>query len=156
VSRWNTLRLKTVIDRRGKLPLRLLPTVTVSALIYAATIAPRTELLVKLACNKLHPSWDLVSNPTVLQNNATSHSTRDFPLPLHFVERVTPFEKRSQITTPGTSTMCSNDAAVQKEVAKLNTAIATTSGILSVLTTGWWTQVSPFLHQSQDPTKLVP
>jgi hypothetical protein len=125
---------------------RLLPIVTVTALLYAATIAPRTELLIKLACNELHPGWDLVSNTTAVGQNATtkstpSHLTRHLPVRLQFVRKLAPLEARSRITTPGTNVMCSDDDAVQKSVAKLNTAIATTSGILSVLTTGWWTQV---------------
>ncbi|KAF8758667.1 MFS general substrate transporter [Rhizoctonia solani] len=128
-------------------PWWLIPIVSVTALIYAGTIAPRTELLVKLACNNLHPGWDLVSNPIDAQKNGTlpqsnSHPPRGFPERLYFVERDLPIHKRSQITTPGTSTMCSDDEDVQKEVAKLNTAISLVSGVLSVLTTGWWTQLS--------------
>lgn len=61
---------------------------------------------------------------------------------LRFLKHPPPLEARSRITVPGTNVMCSDDAAVQKAVAKLNTAISTTSGILGVLTTGWWTQVS--------------
>lgn len=139
--------LKPAAGRSKASPWWLLPIVTITAFLYAGTIAPRTELLVKLACNDLHPDWDLVSNTTIMQKNATaastsSHSTRDFPMRLYFVERSAHLASRSQITTPGTSPMCSNDADVQKAVAKLNTAITTTSGILSVLTTGWWTQLS--------------
>lgn len=140
--------------------LRLLPIVTITAFLYAGTIAPRTELLVKLACNDLHPDWDLVSNTTIMQKNATaastsSHSTRDFPMRLYFVERSAHLASRSQITTPGTSPMCSNDADVQKAVAKLNTAITTTSGILSVLTTGWWTQVSALFYYKPGQLKHI-
>ncbi|KAG8734092.1 hypothetical protein FRC11_012242 [Ceratobasidium sp. 423] len=127
-------------------PWWLIPIVSITALLYAGTIAPRTELLVKLACNNLHPGWDLVSNSTVEQFNGTtiksSSHPRDFSERLHFVERFESLQKRSQITTPGTSPMCSDDDAVQKEVAKLNTAISLTSGVLSVFTTGWWTQLS--------------
>lgn len=143
-----TLISKVGIDRRGKSFHRLLPVLTLSAFLYAGTIAPRTELLVKLACNKLHPDWDLVSNSTVSLKNATeTNSNSTTHLRLHFVERFEPLGKRSPITTPGTSPMCSDDGAVQREVAKLNTAIATTSGILSVITTGWWTQVSLLIFQ---------
>ncbi|KAH7340749.1 major facilitator superfamily domain-containing protein [Rhizoctonia solani] len=123
-------------------PWWLIPIVSATALLYAGTIAPRTELLVKLACNNLHPGWDLVSNSTSVHKNETSPHPRWFPERLDFVERLEPWQKRSQITTPGTSPMCSNDDAVQKEVAKLNTAISLTSGVLSVFTTGWWTQLS--------------
>ncbi|KAG9087030.1 hypothetical protein FRC07_012928, partial [Ceratobasidium sp. 392] len=131
--------------KRKASPWWLLPIVTVTAFLYAATIAPRTELLIKLACNELHPTWDLVSNATVTHNNTTSsssHVTRQLPVPLHFVQRPAPLKKRLHIATPGTNIMCSDDVAVQQAVAKLNTAISTTSGILSVLTTGWWTQLS--------------
>ncbi|KAG8705611.1 hypothetical protein FRC08_001575 [Ceratobasidium sp. 394] len=128
--------------KRKASPWWLLPIVTVTAFLYAATIAPRTELLIKLACNELHPSWDLASNATSLLRNTTtpaaSHATRH----LQFVQRQVSLQKRSHITTPGTNVMCSDDVAVQQAVAKLNTAISTTSGILSVLTTGWWTQLS--------------
>ncbi|CAE6432154.1 unnamed protein product [Rhizoctonia solani] len=126
-------------------PWWLIPVVATTALLYAGTIAPRTELLVKLACNNLHPGWDLVSNSTSVHKDETTNSSsrpRGFFERLHFVERLATLQKRSQITTPGTSPMCSNDDAVQKEVAKLNTAISFTSGILSVFTTGWWTQLS--------------
>ncbi|ELU44721.1 hypothetical protein AG1IA_01262 [Rhizoctonia solani AG-1 IA] len=130
-------RSKKLIDQRVKLSTRLIPIVSVTALIYAGTIAPRTELLVKLACNNLHPGWDLVSNPIDAQKNGSlpqsnSHPPRGFPERLYFVERDLPIHKRSQITTPGTSTMCSDDEDVQKEVAKLNTAISLVSGVLSV------------------------
>ncbi|CAE7082933.1 unnamed protein product [Rhizoctonia solani] len=125
-------------------PWWLIPIVAITALLYAGTIAPRTELLIKLACNNLHPGWDLVSNSTFLGKNETtppgSHS-RSFPERLHLVERPV-LQKRSQITTPGTSSMCSNDDAVQKEVAKLNTSISLTSGILSVFTTAAWAKLS--------------
>ncbi|KAG8696389.1 hypothetical protein FRC09_008540 [Ceratobasidium sp. 395] len=132
-------------SKRKASPWWLLPIVTVTAFLYAATIAPRTELLVKLACNELHPSWDLTSNVTVTQHNKTttapSHTTRQLPARLHFIQRHVSPDKRSHIAIPGTNIMCSDDVAVQQAVAKLNTAISTTSGILSVLTTGWWTQV---------------
>ncbi|CAE6430874.1 unnamed protein product [Rhizoctonia solani] len=131
-----------LIDQRVKLSLRLIPIVAATALLYAGTIAPRTELLVKLACNNLHPGWDLVSNSTSVHKNETSPRHRGFPERLHFVKPLESWQKRSQITTPGTSPMCSDDDAVQKEVAKLNTAISLTSGVLSVFTTGWWTQLS--------------
>ncbi|KDN51796.1 hypothetical protein RSAG8_00344, partial [Rhizoctonia solani AG-8 WAC10335] len=109
--------------KRKASPWWLIPIVAISALIYAGTIAPRTELLVKLACNNLHPGWDLVSNSTSAHKNETttpsSSHPRGFFERLHFVERLAPLQKRSQITTPGTSPMCSDDDAVQKEVAKL-------------------------------------
>ncbi|KAF8610529.1 MFS general substrate transporter [Ceratobasidium sp. AG-I] len=127
-------------------PWWLLPIVTVTALLYAATIAPRTELLIKLACNELHPDWDLVANTTAVQRNATaqqsSHLTRHSPVRLQFLRHLVPLEPRSHIMTPGTNIMCTDNGDVQKTVARLNTAISTTSGILSVLTTGWWTQLS--------------
>ncbi|CAE6495595.1 unnamed protein product [Rhizoctonia solani] len=126
--------------KRKASPWWLIPIVAISALIYAGTIAPRTELLVKLACNNLHPGWDLVSNSTSVHKNETTTPSSSHPR--GFFERLAPLQKRSQITTPGTSPMCSDDDAVQKEVAKLNTAISLTSGALSVFTTGWWTQLS--------------
>ncbi|KAG8743685.1 hypothetical protein FRC10_011558 [Ceratobasidium sp. 414] len=132
--------------KRKASPWWLLPIVTVTAFLYAATIAPRTELLIKLACNDLHPDWDLASNLTTVQHNATtsapSLATRQLPVHLQFIQRQVSLQRRSHITTPGTNIMCSDDVAVQQAVAKLNTAISTTSGILSVLTTGWWTQLS--------------
>ncbi|QRW14710.1 major facilitator superfamily transporter [Ceratobasidium sp. AG-Ba] len=125
-------------SRRKASPWWLLPIVTITALLYAATIAPRTELLVKLACNELHPDWDLASNATTGQHNTTADSssriTRRLPVLLQFVHR-SASNKRSNIDIPGTNIMCSDDVDVQKAVAKLNTAISTTSGILSVLTT---------------------
>lgn len=133
-------------DRRKYHFCRLLPIITVTALLYAATIAPRTELLIKLACNDLHPDWDISANITAVQRNATaqqsSHLTRHSPIRLQFLRRLDPLETRSRIMTPGTNVMCTDNGDVQKTVAKLNTAISATSGILSVLTTGWWTQVS--------------
>ncbi|CAE6424230.1 unnamed protein product [Rhizoctonia solani] len=143
----DSLRPTTDYKRSKASPWWLIPIVSVTALLYAGTIAPRTELLVKLACNNLHPGWDLVSNSTAAQKNETisqssSHPPRGFPERLYFVEGLSRLQKRSQITTPGTSVMCSDDDTVQKEVAKLNTAISLVSGVLSVLTTGWWTQLS--------------
>ncbi|KAJ1309900.1 hypothetical protein OPQ81_006661 [Rhizoctonia solani] len=139
-------KMGTNFKRSKASPWWLIPIVALTALLYAGTIAPRTELLVKLACNNLHPGWELVSNSTAVQKNETAtqsglHS-RSFSLKLAFVDRFAPLEKRSQITTPGTSLMCSDDDTVQKEVARLNTAISLTSGVLSVFTTGWWTQLS--------------
>ncbi|CUA75023.1 Cohesin subunit SA-3 [Rhizoctonia solani] len=146
--RKNSDYTRALIDEfaRVKLPLRLIPVVAATALIYAGTIAPRTELLVKLACNNLHPGWDLVSNSTSLHSNETTTQSSSHPRGLferlYFIEQSVSLQKRSQITTPGTSPMCSDDNDVQKEVAKLNTAISLTSGVLSVMTTGWWTQLS--------------
>ncbi|KAF9039311.1 major facilitator superfamily domain-containing protein [Panaeolus papilionaceus] len=106
-------------DRQEKLPWWrrpspwwLLVTAPLLTIAYSATIAPRVEIYTIAACREQKlATIDLISGPF----NAAFADTADERLP-----------------------DCASDPAVQAAAAKLATAITTTMGVLTCLTTGFW------------------
>ncbi|KAG9093335.1 hypothetical protein FRC06_011565 [Ceratobasidium sp. 370] len=120
-------------------PLWLLPAGILTATLMGATIAPRTELYIKLACNELRPDYLFIPPPPLaLYDIGEPVPSPETPI---YVPPSTRPNKPS-ILIPGPNKMCAADPKVQGAVAKLSTAMTTTMGILSCLTTGSWAQLS--------------
>ncbi|KAF8710919.1 MFS general substrate transporter, partial [Rhizoctonia solani] len=119
-------------------PIWLLPLTITGAVLMAATIAPRQELYIKLACNELRPEYILLPSP------ATVSFSNDIPsdpqTPIYVPPPAPP--NRPAILIPGPNKMCTSDPNVMAATAKLSTALTTSMGILSCLTTGSWAQLS--------------
>lgn len=130
------------------------------------TLSSRLEVYTQLACNNLygHHEWNHTQHTT---SNFSSNTIAHIPLyasidplgpHLHphslFPEPVTTFIPNSNdrlVVNDDTdddddtedprripSPRCVSDPAVQASAARLQTAMTTTMGLLSALTTGWW------------------
>lgn len=115
-----------------------------SSVLMGATIAPRTELYIKLACNELRPDYLFIPPPplALFDIGEPIPSTPETPI---YVPPPAPPNKPS-INIPGPNKMCSTDPKVMGAVAKLSTAMTTSMGVLSCVTTGSWSQVRPPSH----------
>ncbi|CAE6424241.1 unnamed protein product [Rhizoctonia solani] len=118
-------------------PLWLLPLTIVGAMLTAATIAPRQELYIKLACNELRPEYILLPPPIVTLG---SDIPNDPQTPIYVPPPAPP--NRPAILIPGPNKMCTSDPKVMAATAKLSTALTTSMGVLSCLTTGSWAQAT--------------
>ncbi|CAE6475036.1 unnamed protein product [Rhizoctonia solani] len=113
----------------------LLPITAVSAMFRASTIAPRTELFIKFACDELRPEYRVDTN--VVQWDVTLGNAQT-DVPITFVQRNTTL--KTTLLRP--DKRCAQDPAVHRAAAKLSAGIISTQGILSTLTLGWWAQYS--------------
>lgn len=113
------------------------------AMFRASTIAPRTELFIKFACDELRPEYRVDAN--VVQWDTTRKSAQ-VDIPMTFVQRNTAV--KTMLLHP--DKRCSQDPEVHRAAAKLSAAITSAQGILSTITLGWWAQVciSPFELQN--------
>lgn len=97
------------------------------------TLAPRVQVFTHLSCNQLyhHQSLDLSDHPFIFNpdyhNGSYVYSDPAGPAVLSFDSVITPSANR-----------CASDPAVQSRAARLQTIMVTTMGIMSALTTGWW------------------
>ncbi|QRW14712.1 major facilitator superfamily transporter [Ceratobasidium sp. AG-Ba] len=121
-------------------PIWLLPGVLLAAILMGATIAPRTELYIKLACNEIHPEYLLVPPPPLALIDIGEPLPPTPDTPIYVPPPASP--GKPSISIPGPNKMCSTDPKVLGAVAKLSTAMTTSMGILSCLTTGAWSQLS--------------
>ncbi|EUC62120.1 MFS transporter [Rhizoctonia solani AG-3 Rhs1AP] len=119
-------------------PLWLLPLTIIGALLMAATIAPRQELYIRLVCNELRPEYILLPPPAVVSLGADIPN--DPQTPIYIPPPAPP--NRPAINIPGPNKMCTSDPGVLAASAKLQTALTTSMGVLSCLTTGSWAQLS--------------
>ncbi|CAE6516907.1 unnamed protein product [Rhizoctonia solani] len=113
----------------------LLPITAVSAMFRASTIAPRTELFIKFACDELRPEYRVDAN--VVQWDVTPGNAQT-DVPITFVQRNTTL--KTTLLRP--DKRCAQDPAVHRAAAKLSAGIISAQGILSTLTLGWWAQYS--------------
>ncbi|KAG8697676.1 hypothetical protein FRC08_006378 [Ceratobasidium sp. 394] len=135
-------------------PLWLIPASILTAMLMGATIAPRTELYIKLACNELRPDYLFLPPPPLALYDVgkpapvehQSLDMQDEPIPPSPETPIyvppPPRPKKPSILLPGPNKMCAADPKVQGAVAKLSTVMTTTMGVLSCLTTGSWAQLS--------------
>ena len=119
------------------------------------TLAPRVQVYTQLSCNALHQNYNhtrhrmdeylFPTSASALSTPLSSNSSffvssyeHDYnrPLPILFPE--VPPTHRSMPPVRDPSTVCATDPAVQAGAARLQTAIMTTMGVLSAITTGWW------------------
>ncbi|KAG8743687.1 hypothetical protein FRC10_011560 [Ceratobasidium sp. 414] len=121
-------------------PLWLLPASILTATLMGATIAPRTELYIKLACNELRPEYLFMPLPPLAFYDVGEPVTPSPETPIYVPPPARP--SKPSILFPGPNKMCAADPKVQGAVAKLSTAMATTMGVLSCLTTGSWARLS--------------
>ncbi|KAJ1309899.1 hypothetical protein OPQ81_006660 [Rhizoctonia solani] len=119
-------------------PLWLLPLTVIGAMLMAATIAPRQELYIKLACNELRPEYVLLPPPSF--GRFGGEIPNDPQTPIYVPPPAPP--NRPAINIPGPNKMCMSDPGVLAAIAKLQTAMTMIMGILSCLTTGSWSQLS--------------
>lgn len=133
-------------------PWLVFPITMMSAFIFAATMAPRAEIYIKLACAYHRPEYYETpifrppSAPAIINLALPSNSYRH----IHAIdaEPVLPREMNSTrptkpaINIPTGKTKCNSDPVVLAAVAKLTTVTALIVGVLTCLTTGWWGQLS--------------
>ncbi|CAE6450212.1 unnamed protein product [Rhizoctonia solani] len=113
----------------------LLPVTAVSAMFRASTVAPRTELFIKFACDELRPEYRV--NTNVVQWDSAPKSAQE-GVSVTFVQK-DPVVK-TMLHHP--DKRCSQDPAVHRAAAKLSAGITSAQGILSTITLGWWAQYS--------------
>ncbi|KAH7340751.1 hypothetical protein B0J17DRAFT_652648 [Rhizoctonia solani] len=109
----------------------LLPITAMSAMFRASTIAPRTELFIKFACDELKPEYRVDSN--VVQWDTTPRNVE-----VTFVQ--SNISMKTTLLHP--DKRCTQDPAVHRAAAKLSAGITSAQGILSTFTLGWWAQFS--------------
>ncbi|QRW26991.1 major facilitator superfamily transporter [Rhizoctonia solani] len=102
----------------------LLPITALGATSRAATIAPRTELFIKFACDELRPEYSVDANPTYWNPSPTNNTLID--VPVTFVHENT----------------TSRDEIVKTTLHHPDKRCAQDPGIFSLLTLGWWAQYS--------------
>ncbi|KAF8610528.1 MFS general substrate transporter [Ceratobasidium sp. AG-I] len=130
----------------------LLPITAVSATFRASTIAPRTELFIKFACDELRPEYRVDFADWRNSNGGVGVGSSRVEMDLTYL----PFGGQQQKEesralgedTPAKAMLqrpdkrCRQDTEVHRAAAKLSAGITSAQGMLSVLTTGWWTQYS--------------
>ncbi|KAG9105898.1 hypothetical protein FRC07_009068, partial [Ceratobasidium sp. 392] len=121
-------------------PLWLLPASLLTSVLMGATIAPRTELYIKLACNELRPDYLFIPPPPLALYDIGEPVPPSPETPIYVPPPAQP--SKPSINLPGPNKMCSTDPKVLGAVAKLSTAMTTSGGVLSCLTTGSWSQLS--------------
>ncbi|KAJ3800064.1 major facilitator superfamily domain-containing protein [Lentinula aff. detonsa] len=123
-------------------PLWLLALIPITSAAMSATLAPRVEIYTDLACAQ--------HKPEIADNH-----TRSIPLSFTTVSAVTSSNFSVSAHTnagelPGTieipvkkpSNPCKTDPVVQAAVAQLAAVMTACMGILSCITTGWWSSFS--------------
>lgn len=130
---------------------RLLPITAVSATFRASTIAPRTELFIKFACDELRPEYRVDSVGWGSSNRDIGVSPDGVEMNLTYLPLGKQQQKeggqalaektlvKAMLQRP--DKRCRQDAEVHRAAAKLSAGITSAQGIFSVLTTGWWSQV---------------
>ncbi|PVF98942.1 MFS general substrate transporter [Serendipita vermifera] len=101
-------------------PVWLLVGTTLAAFAMTASIAPRLEIYIKLACQEIRPDYNSL--------DAGEGGVIDWPSTV------------GTVTLPRPSAKCQGDPDVQQAVAELGATISAILGILSCLTAGWWGQ----------------
>ncbi|CAE6520904.1 unnamed protein product [Rhizoctonia solani] len=118
----------------------LLPITAVSAMFRASTIAPRTELFIKFACDELRPEYRIDTN--AVQWSSESKGTR-VGVPITFVQGNSTWGNQiMQAAIQHPDKRCAQDPVVHRAAAKLSAGITSAQGILSCFTLGWWAQYS--------------
>ncbi|KZT73532.1 MFS general substrate transporter [Daedalea quercina L-15889] len=140
-------------------PLWLVPFSITASIVRGMTIGPRVEVFTQLSCNSIHGhhAYNHTSENTnailppiyshVPSHIASSSSLDGFSIALPSIidHRSITFATQSSDDNEDEddprnlpSNSCSQDAAVQKGAARLQTIMTFTAGVLSALTTGWW------------------
>ncbi|QRV86142.1 major facilitator superfamily transporter [Ceratobasidium sp. AG-Ba] len=118
----------------------LLPITAVSAMFRASTIAPRTELFIKFACDELRPEYRVdVSQWDGMTKYIDESSGLEVPI-TYLSDPVQKGTLKATLLHP--DKRCIQDKEVHRAAAKLSAGITSAQGMLSVLTVGWWTQYS--------------
>ncbi|KII88336.1 hypothetical protein PLICRDRAFT_110410 [Plicaturopsis crispa FD-325 SS-3] len=139
------------------------------AISVASTIAPRLDIYTRIACSthkpelipplrhlSLPPDGDeMMHGPSSMSSIVAAR--REIITARIFLPRPTPrnFDvdgeprmqsqlhlERDKTTETDTYSACTSDPTVQAAVAKLSTVMSTAQGILSCLTTSWWSSLS--------------
>ncbi|CAE6409542.1 unnamed protein product [Rhizoctonia solani] len=105
------------------------------AMFRASTIAPRTELFIKFACDELRPEYSIDIKTVQWESTNTTPEV----IPITFVP---PGGQTVKTTLHHPDKRCAQDPVVHRAAAKLSAGITSAQGILSVLTLGWWAQYS--------------
>lgn len=126
-------------------PWWILPVISMGALMGAMTIAPRTEVYIRLVCAELKPEY--VLHPALPINSTT-------PLPIDITSsphgvyvnpprEVYPASAAAALfKVPRPTTRCASDPVIGARVASLATAITFVMGFISFITTSWWAKVN--------------
>lgn len=122
-------------------PWWLLAILPFTSIAMSATMAPRIEIYTILACSVHKPDifkqsfpgleLGLVEEPRQLPTHSSAQ----------LIDRIYPSYSTNKATNESVPTkpnLCASDPVVQAAVAKLTAVIATCTGILACITTGWW------------------
>ena len=130
----------------------MLPITAISATFRASTIAPRTELFIKFACDELRPEYRVDSADWRNSDGGMDVGSGRVEVDLTYLPLGGQRQKEESQVLVGETPVeamlqrpdkrCRQDAEVHRAAAKLSAGITSAQGMLSVLTTGWWTQVS--------------
>ena len=122
---------------------------------HSMTMAPKTEVYIRLVCAQYRPEF---LQPPALPVPREGHWALPLPLnpptalsypprpdesliPVKAADPLITFDKGFRVHVPRPSSKCTSDPEVGQIVAGLNTAVTLTLGILSLITTGYWTSV---------------
>lgn len=113
------------------------------------TLAPKTEVYIRLVCLQYKPEFFPPPAhppapeylPLPLDLRGTSYFPKMHESPV-FIESPDFLVTNVRVHVPRPSSKCTSDPEVGRIVAGLNTAVALTLGIFSLVTTGYWASVS--------------
>ncbi|OCH93392.1 MFS general substrate transporter [Obba rivulosa] len=110
-------------------PWWILSFVPFSTIVLAATVAPRIEILTRIACDALRPDYTV----------GRGREDEDLFGQLYALNSSEP--RLGAFDDPNWK-LCASDPVVMAAVAKLLVAMTTSMGFLGCLTTGWWGALS--------------
>ncbi|KIK57642.1 hypothetical protein GYMLUDRAFT_45806 [Collybiopsis luxurians FD-317 M1] len=123
-------------------PMWMLVMLPITSIAMSATLAPKVEIYTDLACTQHMP--EIAGNHTrsSMESSPILPSVPDINMFHHLHEDTEALSQAIDITTREPSNTCKSDPVVQAAVAKLAAVMTTSMGILSCLTTGWWSSFS--------------
>ncbi len=121
-------------------PWWLLPILGITTCLTSMTFVPKTEIFIRLVCEAYMP--EIALSPVHLR---IDHGTSPIIMPLNFHMPTVPDNGTqflgAQIRVPRPTSQCRADPVVGRRVAALGTMVSLTLGVLSCITTGFWSKV---------------
>ncbi|KIK98704.1 hypothetical protein PAXRUDRAFT_9354 [Paxillus rubicundulus Ve08.2h10] len=126
--------------------------IPIGSMGYSATFAPRVDMYTSLACRAHRPEYiEGVSLTYQWSHNEPVTHAANIPVPGGLDDNNNTIVDPSFVLLPNSTSplaytqkesdtrqRCASDPVVQAVVARLSAVLATTMGVLSCLTTGWW------------------
>ncbi|GAW01298.1 MFS general substrate transporter [Lentinula edodes] len=123
-------------------PVWLLVLLPITSISMSATLAPKVEIYTDLACAQHKPEIadNHIPSITPYLRTTSAVAITNFPATSHNISGELP--GAIEIPTKKPSNPCKSDPVVQAAVAKLAAVMTACMGVLSCITTGWWTSFS--------------